>query len=150
VERNEVQMPIYYISRVLTTSEVKYSILEKLVLALVHASRRPRRYFQAHTVEVLTNFPLHQVLRMPEFSGRLTKWAIEIGGLDIEFKGRTAIKGQVIADFIAEVQEGSVLDKALPNEPANLDKEWKLYVDGASFQEGSGLDFSWWTLMARK
>jgi hypothetical protein len=48
VKRHKIQTPIYYISRVMSTSEVNYSILEKLVLALVNASRRLRRYFQAH------------------------------------------------------------------------------------------------------
>jgi hypothetical protein len=56
VERQEVQTPIYYISRVLTSSKVNYSILEKLVLALLHASRRLRRHFQAHVIDVLTSY----------------------------------------------------------------------------------------------
>jgi hypothetical protein len=76
VERNEKQTPIYYISRVLTPPGVNYSMLEKLVLALVHASKRQKRYFQAHIVEVLTNFPLQHVLHRPELSGRLAKWSL--------------------------------------------------------------------------
>ena len=73
VEQNKVQTPIYYVSRVLTDPEKRYSILEKLVLALVHASRRLRRYFQGHPVIVLTNCKLQNVLRKPDLSGRLAK-----------------------------------------------------------------------------
>nr|GEV66046.1 reverse transcriptase domain-containing protein [Tanacetum cinerariifolium] len=35
-------------------AELNYTALEKLILALVHAARRLRRYFQAHTIMVLT------------------------------------------------------------------------------------------------
>ncbi|XP_076934009.1 uncharacterized protein LOC143600115 [Bidens hawaiensis] len=40
------------------------------------------------------------VLSKPELSGRLAKWAIELGEHSIEYKLRPAIKGQVLADFI--------------------------------------------------
>ncbi|KAL5582796.1 hypothetical protein UlMin_015238 [Ulmus minor] len=47
-------------------------------------------------------FPLKQILQKPDTSGRLAKWSIELGEFDILFKPRTAIKGQALADFIAE------------------------------------------------
>ncbi|GKB99055.1 reverse transcriptase domain-containing protein [Tanacetum coccineum] len=53
-KRNEGQIPIYFVSRVLQGAKLNYPALEKLILALVHASRRLRRYFQAHTIMVLT------------------------------------------------------------------------------------------------
>jgi hypothetical protein len=130
VERQEVQTPIYYISRVLTASEVNYSVLEKLVLALVHASIRLSRYFQAHIIEVLTSYPLQQVLRRPELSGRLAKRAIELGGLDIEFKGRTTVKGQVLADFVVEIPGGTHIDDGdrLVENGASSNDVWLLYA----------------------
>ena len=69
VERKLVQTPIYYVSRVLTDPETRYSTMEKLVLALVYASRRLRRYFQGHHVHVLSDYKLNNVLRRPELSG---------------------------------------------------------------------------------
>ena len=76
VDRQGVQTPIYYISRTLTDAETRYSTMEKLVLSLVHASRRLRRYFQGHPINVLTDYRINHVLRKPELSGRLAKWAI--------------------------------------------------------------------------
>ncbi|GJV72641.1 reverse transcriptase domain-containing protein [Tanacetum coccineum] len=35
-------------------------------------------------------------------SGRMSKWAIELGEHEIEFRGRNSIKGQILADFLAE------------------------------------------------
>ena len=76
--------------------------MEKLILALVTAARKLRPYFQAHTIEVPTEYPMKQVLHKPEVSGRLMKWAIELSEFDIRYKPKTAIKGQVLADFIME------------------------------------------------
>ena len=59
--------------------ETKYPKLEKLALALMVASRKLRPYFHTHPIEVLTNYPLCQVLQKLEASGRLLKWAIELG-----------------------------------------------------------------------
>ena len=59
--------------------------MEKLALALMVASRKLRLYFHAHLIKVLTNYPLRQVLQKPEDSGRLFKWAIELGQLEVNF-----------------------------------------------------------------
>ena len=53
-----VQHPVYYISKTLVDVETIYLPLEKLVLALVHATRKLLHYFQAYTVYVLTGYPL--------------------------------------------------------------------------------------------
>lgn len=53
-----MQRPIYYISKTLVDIETQYLLLEKLALALVHATRKLPHYFQAHTVYVLTKYPL--------------------------------------------------------------------------------------------
>jgi len=53
-----VQQPIYYISKILVDAEMRYLPLEKLVLALVHATRKLPHYFQVHTIYVLTEYPL--------------------------------------------------------------------------------------------
>ena len=60
-------------SKRLLDVETRYLKLEKLALALVVVSRKLRPYFHAHSIEVLTNYPLRQVLQKPEASGRLLK-----------------------------------------------------------------------------
>ena len=81
---------------------MRYLEMEKLALALVIASRKLRPYFHLHTIQVLTNYPLRQVLQKSDTSGCLLKWAIELSQFEIEFKPRPAIKGQALVDFIAE------------------------------------------------
>ena len=63
------------------------------------------------------------------------KWALELSEFDIRYKPKTAIKGQVLADFVmeftpAELAEGT---RETPDLPI-----WKLFVDGAANAQGSG------------
>ncbi|GKA32755.1 reverse transcriptase domain-containing protein [Tanacetum coccineum] len=91
--REAKQMPIYFVSRALRGSELNYTSMEKLVLALVHASKRLKRYFQAHPIIAITNQPIQQILSRPEVAGRLYKWSIELGEYAIHYRPRVSVKG---------------------------------------------------------
>lgn len=88
-----MQAPVYYTNRALRGAEERYPRAEKIALALVATARRLRPYFQAHTIQVLTNQPLKTILHKLETSGRLVKWSVEISEFDIEYHPRGAIKG---------------------------------------------------------
>ena len=108
VERKEeghmykVQRPIYYISEVLSDSKVQYPHVQKLLYALLIMSRKLRHYFDGHKIMVVTDFPLRDILRNRDATGRISKWAVELGVLNIDFTSRKAIKSQALADFVAE------------------------------------------------
>ncbi|XP_022003391.1 uncharacterized protein LOC110900838 [Helianthus annuus] len=111
--------------------------LLKIYLAAAHNakifSRAPRT--SHNKLSATTN------LHNPEISGRLAKWAKELGALDIEYRKRTAIKGQVIADFLAEIPGGEVIqDPAVQDisESSTARQTWKLYTDESSSGKGSG------------
>ena len=106
--------------------------MEKLALSLIHSSRKIRPYFQAHPIHVLTDQPLRQVLSKPEASGRLLKWAVELGQFEITYHPRTTIRAQALADFIVECT-GMTNNEVIT--PAH--ELWKLYVDGSSNENGS-------------
>ena len=97
-----MQVSVYYVSKRLLDVESRYPELERLALALITSTRKLRHYFLAHPVVVLTNRLMKRVLHRPEVSGRLVKWAVELTQFDIMYQPRTAIKGQALADFIAE------------------------------------------------
>ena len=71
-------------------------------MALVITSKKLRPYFHSHTIHVLSNYPLRQVLQKPDASSRLLRWAIELSQFEIEFQPRPVIKGQALTDFIVE------------------------------------------------
>ena len=56
------ERPVYYVSKSLHEVEVRYLPLEKVILAVVHATRKLLHYFQAHTFVVVTQLPLKSVL----------------------------------------------------------------------------------------
>ena len=134
-DKERVQHPVYYCSRVLRGAKERYPKMEKLILALVIAARKLRPYFQAHTIEVPTEYPMKQVLHKPEVFGRLMKWAIELSKFDIRYKPKTAVKGQVLADFVMEFAPVQLAEPAQPRDDLPI---WKLSVDGASNAQGSG------------
>ena len=108
--------------------------MEKLILALVTAARKLCPYFQAHTIEVPTEYPMKQVLHKPEVSRRLMKWAIELSEFDIRYKPKTTIKGQVLADFVMEFTPMELAQTTHEKDDLPI---WKLSVDGASNAQGS-------------
>ncbi|GKA49398.1 reverse transcriptase domain-containing protein [Tanacetum coccineum] len=71
-ERGEKQVPMYFISRTFHGAELEYPGLEKLILALVYASRKLRRYFQAHPIQILAAF-LAETPPKKEIKNRETK-----------------------------------------------------------------------------
>ncbi|GJS51916.1 reverse transcriptase domain-containing protein [Tanacetum coccineum] len=136
-DREGRQIPVYFVSRTLRGPEVNYTPMEKLVLALLSASKRLKRYFQAHTVVVITSQPIKQLLSSSEISGRMLKWKFELEGYDIQYRPRTAIKGQILADFIVERPEDESPDELMA-EPEALPEPWTLFTDGSSCVDGSG------------
>ncbi|GKV48101.1 hypothetical protein SLEP1_g54937 [Rubroshorea leprosula] len=130
-EEAKQQKPIYYISSVLHGAELRYPIAEKAALVVVTSARKLRPYFQSHLIIILTDQPLRQILQKPECSGRLIKWAVELGEFEITFQQRSAIRAQALADFIVECTPGNSIPTPEPS-------EWTLYIDGASSSKGSG------------
>ncbi|XP_030968839.1 uncharacterized protein LOC115989306 [Quercus lobata] len=145
---NGIQQPVYYVRKSLHEAEVRYLPLEKVILAVVHATRKLPHYFQAHTVIVLTQLPLRSVLRSADYTGRIAMWSALLGAFDIKCMPRSSVKGQVLTDLVAEFAEPSV---EIRTQRENMDgksvgiisaretSRWKVYVDGAANQKGSGI-----------
>ena len=114
----------------------------------MHAIRKLPHYFQGHTIVVLTQLPLKSVLRSADYTGRIAKWSTVLGAFDIKYMPRTSVKGQVLADLIAEFVEPPI---EIVAEEQNMDEKsvgtisvqgpsrWKVYVDGATNQRGTGV-----------
>uniref|UniRef100_A0A2N9ID02 Integrase catalytic domain-containing protein n=1 Tax=Fagus sylvatica TaxID=28930 RepID=A0A2N9ID02_FAGSY len=140
-ETNEGQRPVFFVSKTMDETESRYLPLEKAALALIQAAKKLPHYFQASTVTVLTDLPLKMLMHSSDFSGRITRWGVHLGSLGVEYKPRTSIKGQVLADFVAEFQgkEASTESNYTPSPCVIGDSsEWKLFVDGASNMKGAG------------
>jgi hypothetical protein len=68
VEREEpgrsqkVQRLVYFVSEVLSDSEMHYSQMQKLVYAILMTKRKLRHYFDAHPITVVSKYPLGEVI----------------------------------------------------------------------------------------
>ena len=79
---------------------------------------------------VVTSFPLGEVIQNQDAMGRIMKWALELMGQGISYAPRTAIKSQVLANFIAEWTEVQ-MPPAVINQ-----KYWMMYFDGSLMKKG--------------
>ena len=138
---NGIQRSVYYVSKSLHEAEVRYLPLEKAIMAVVLGTRKLPHYFQVHTVVVLTQLPLKTILRSADYTGRIAKWGTILGAFDIKYMPRTSIKGQVLADLVAEFTEPKIQELL---SDGNMDEKlvgtisqcylptWEVHVDGAS------------------
>jgi hypothetical protein len=114
VERQEdghaypVQRPVYFVSEVLSESKARYQPAKKLLYVVLITSRKLRHYFQEYSISVVTDYPLGDILRNQDANGRISKWEVELGALNIDFKPCTAIKSQALVDFMAEWWENQL------------------------------------------
>jgi hypothetical protein len=102
--------------------------MEKMTYAVVMAKRKLRHYFQSHNVSVPTAFPLRDMFENKESTGRIGKWATELAEHVINFVARSAIKSQVLADFVADWT---------PSAPKGTKLVWEVQCDGAYCHLGS-------------
>ncbi|GJQ92950.1 reverse transcriptase domain-containing protein [Tanacetum coccineum] len=108
--------------------------MEKLVLSLVFAAKRLRRYFQAHPIAVITDQLIKQIISRPDLAGRLQKWSVMPGEHNITYRPRTSVKGQILADFLVEKPDESLPDTSVVETPQ---EPWILFTDGSSCIDGS-------------
>ena len=131
---NRKQRPIFFVRKSLSEAETRYTRLEQAALALRVAAKKLRPYFQAHPIVVLTNLPLQSTIHKPDLSWRMARWAIELSEFGIQYKPRLALKGQILAYFLAEIQKQDA-------NPSNTGW-WILNVDGASWKTKAGISLT--------
>jgi hypothetical protein len=105
---------------------------EKIAYVVIMASRKLKHYFEVHKVRVTSDRGLGELLRNPEASTRIAKWAAKLFGYNITFEPKTTIKSQVLADFI--------VDWTGPSEPLQCHAKtvWTIQCDEAWCHAGAG------------
>ena len=93
--------------------------------------KKVAHYFSGHSVSVVSDAPLSEILNNRDTTGRVAKWTIELLPLDIKFEAKNAIKSQEIADFLTEWTE--------QQQPTQIQSEhWTMFFDGSEILNSSG------------
>jgi hypothetical protein len=131
-----VQRLVYYLSEVLTLSKQNYPHYQKVTYGVYMAARKLKHYFEEHPITVVSTTLLSEIIGCKDAMGRVAKWAIELAAHTIQYKPRTTIKSQIIADFFADWEENQYLP------PAPDSTYWRMNFDGSKMLGGLGADVS--------
>jgi hypothetical protein len=126
-----VQRPVYYVSEVLADAKTHCTQPQNFLYALLITSRKIHHYFQAHKIMVPSPFPLGEIIRNRDASGRIVKWSVELREFEIEFCPQQTIKSQILPDFMFEWTEIQMPP------PKERTEHWIMYYDGALNLEGA-------------
>jgi ribonuclease HI len=132
-EQTKKQVPVYFVSEVLSLSKKNYTELEKVLYAVLMASRKLQYYFQAYHIIVPSSQPLKDIMRNREATGRIGKWAAKLNEFTIDYMHRSSIQSQALTDFIADWTPGA------HEEEISKDTEaWTVFCDGSWGTFGAG------------
>jgi hypothetical protein len=111
---------VYYLSRSLTLTEIKYQHVEKLALAIVEAVQCFRHYILSRKTTVISHCnPMQHILTHQLLGGKYSKWIMILQDFDLEFDRAKSKKSlvfvELICDFPHSAMENVAVD-SLPNE----------------------------------
>ncbi|PWA48262.1 hypothetical protein CTI12_AA491560 [Artemisia annua] len=100
-------------NKALTLQEIEqnYTKTERLILALVNAARCLQKYFQEHTIRVITDKPIRWRLSHPNRSRRIVKWALELEEHNIEYQKEDFADGQMPTSVLSASNQFSASTK---------------------------------------
>jgi hypothetical protein len=108
---------IYYLSRSLTPSEIKYLHVEKLALVAV---QRFRYYILSRKTTVISHCnPMQHILTRQLLGGKYSKWIVILQEFDLEFERAKSKKSLVFAELICDFpysEMENVAADSLPDE----------------------------------
>jgi ribonuclease HI len=133
-DENGEERAIYYLSRVLNDAETRYSSIEKLCLCLYFSCMKLKHYIKPVDVFVYSHCDIiKHMLSKPILHSRIGKWALALTEYSLTYKPLKAVKGQIVADFIADHSALETPQNYVDSEP------WKLYFDGSKHKHGVGI-----------
>ncbi|XP_060179912.1 uncharacterized protein LOC132609777 [Lycium barbarum] len=150
-ETRKKERAIYYLSKKFTPYEARYTLLERTCCALTWVAQKLRHYLSAYTTYLISRMdPLKYIFQKPMPTGKLAKWQMLLSEFDIVYVTQKAVKGQAIADHLAENpvdKEYIPLKTYFPDEEVLFIGEgiaeeypgWRLFFDGAANSKGVGI-----------
>ncbi|XP_060182142.1 uncharacterized protein LOC132611786 [Lycium barbarum] len=150
-EEGKKEHAIYYLSKKFISCEARYTHMEKTCCALTWIAQKLRHYLSVFTTHLISQMDrLRYIFWQPMPIGKLAKWQMLLSELDIVYVAQKAIKGQALADLLAESPVDDELEPLrtfFPDEKVMAIEEkllepysgWRLFFDGAVNYKGSSI-----------
>ncbi|XP_026442634.1 uncharacterized protein LOC113342251 [Papaver somniferum] len=134
-----IKRPIYYFSRTIRDSQLRYPKDERACLALVHAIQKFRNYLLSNRVVLVAKVdPIKFLLSKPALIGRPEKCLLQMSEFDIACVPPREVKGQEVVDLLAAFpgEDITMLHEEVSGEIPEIsiiqEKTWLLYFDGST------------------
>ncbi|XP_059630454.1 uncharacterized protein LOC132273511 [Cornus florida] len=135
------EQAIYYLSRVLTPVECRYTSIEKLYLFLYYAAMNLRNYMLPVAVYIISQTNLIKyMLLSPLITGSIGKWLLVLMEFSFKYIPQKAVKGRAMAELLVD-HPSTKIDSEVCDEVDNLYLDytpWTLMFDRSSTRDGGG------------
>jgi hypothetical protein len=123
---------VFYLSRRMLDVETRYPDMEKLCLCLFFTCTKLRHIvLSAEVIIICKSDVIKHMLSAPVLKGRLGKWMFALSEFDIRYQPAKAVKGQALADLIAERVNTNIVALSV--------RAWAMYFDGSVCGDGCGI-----------
>jgi ribonuclease HI len=123
---------VLYLSRRMLDAETRYTDIEKLCLCLFFTCTKLRHILlSAEVIIICKSDVIKHMVSAPVLKGRLGKWMFALSEFDIRYQPAKAVKGQALADLIAERVNTNIAALAV--------RAWAMYFDGSVCRDGCGI-----------
>jgi hypothetical protein len=123
---------VFYLTGRMLDAETRYPNMEKLCLCLFFTCTKLRHILLSTEVIIICKSDvIKHMLSAPVLKGRLGKWMFALSEFDIRYQPAKAVKGQALADLIAERVNTNIATLSV--------RAWAMYFDGSVCGDGCGI-----------
>jgi hypothetical protein len=123
---------VFYLSRRMLDTKTRYHEIEKLCLYLFFTYTKLRHILLfAEIIIICKSNVIKHIMLAPVLKGRLGKWMFALSEFDIRYQPVKAVKGQALADLIAERINTNVATLYV--------RACAMYFDGLAYEDGCGV-----------
>jgi hypothetical protein len=123
---------VFYISRRMLDTETRYHEIEKLCLCLFFTCTKLWHILlSAGIIVICKSDVIKHMLMAPVLKGRLGRWMFSLSEFDIRYQPVKAVKGQALADLIAERINTNIATLSV--------RAWAMYFDGSACEDRYGI-----------
>jgi hypothetical protein len=123
---------MFYLSRRMLDTETRYHEIENLCLCLFFTCTKLQHILLfAEIIIIYKSDVIKHMLSAPVLKGRLRKWMFALSEFDIRYQPTKLVKGQALADLIAERINTNVATLSV--------RAWAMYFHGSACEDGCGV-----------